>query len=334
MDQEPWYIKFLDKLGVNTTKLRWRLYQSEQKAKNVAQGGPVPKGLQWMSYEHKLCKHCGAVNDRDARICSSCSEKLPSVLGYKISRLMKTAAPSDSPVVTNLFLGLIALMLGLQLIVDGLSFRSIMTPNGVTMAVLGIFNPDFFYKLGHYWRALAFGLLHGGLIHIGFNSFFLIQIGPMVERQIGRAKMMVLITVSQLGAAAACFVWYYLVQGNYQVRVLGASGWLFGLLGFGISYAHNLGQLQLRDMFLKNMAFILVLGFIIPGISNTAHIGGLLAGLAVGFLPMGDNLRRDIQVENSTWKWASIFCAVLWFVTLVYIARSLHMHWDDLKSIV
>jgi len=334
MDQEPWYIRFLDKLGVNTTKLRWRLYQSEQKAKSLTHGSAVPKSMEWLSYEHKLCQHCGAVNDREARVCDSCSEDLPSVLGYRVARAIATVAPKDSPIVTNMFFGVIVIMFGVQLVIEGLSFQSIMGPRGATIAVLGAFIPEFFYNNGHYWRALSFGLIHGGLIHIGFNSYFMMQIGPMIENQIGRVKMLVLITTGQVGSAAACFFWYYMVKGYYLVPVVGASGWLFGLLGFGISYSHTVGNLQLRDLFLKNLAFMLVIGFIIPQISNTAHIGGLLGGLVIGFLPMGRNLRRDSDDDGGAWKLAARACLLLWLITLIYMARSLYIHWDELKSLI
>jgi rhomboid protease GluP len=327
MDKEPWYIKFLDKLGINTTKLRWRLYQGEQKAKGMTHGSKVPTGLQWMSYRHKLCKYCGAVNDRDARICDSCSEPLPSMLGYRISRFFRTAAPTDSPITTKVFIFLIALMFAVQVVRDGFSMASIWQPSPYTMEDLGLFIPDYFYKAKHYWRALAFGLLHGGLIHIGFNSYFLVQLGPLVERQIGRVKMLVLITVGQIGAAAACFFWYYVIRDDYRTSVLGASGWLFALLGFGITFAHYQGQHSLRDVFLKNTAFILVLGFIIPGISNTAHIGGLLAGMGMGFLPMGQTIRSSGKEEFSAWNLVAGVCAVLWLITLFYMARSAYVHW-------
>jgi rhomboid protease GluP len=73
---------------------------------------------------------------------------------------------------------------------------------------------------------------------------------------------------------------------------VGASGAIFGILGaliFAIRrspfwreqpWARSLGR-QLIGWALLNVA----IGFMVPNIDNSAHIGGFLAGLALGFIP-------------------------------------------------
>ena len=53
--------------------------------------------------------------------------------------------------------------------------------------------------------------------------------------------MLVLITACQITAAAGSFFWYALVRGRPEVPTLGASGWILGLIGFGIAYFHTGG---------------------------------------------------------------------------------------------
>jgi len=103
MSEDPLYIRILEKLGVNTTRLKWKLYQKERKVQDIARTGIRPKGLQWLSYPHKICSHCHAINDKEARECSSCNRRLPNMLIYKISRLLTSAASGESPVIIQGF---------------------------------------------------------------------------------------------------------------------------------------------------------------------------------------------------------------------------------------
>ena len=61
----------------------------------------------------------------------------------------------------------------------------------------------------------------------------------------------------------------------------GASGAIFGLLGallyFGYHYRIYLGNVM-RSQIIPLIIFNLMLGFILVGIDNAAHIGGLMGG--------------------------------------------------------
>ena len=71
--------------------------------------------------------------------------------------------------------------------------------------------------------------------------------------------------------------------------------------------------------------FIFFIGIIIPNINNWAHGGGILGGIAVGWL-LGYN---DIKQEKSYHKTLAFFCAGITILTLLWAlfhAFSLYLH--------
>lgn len=137
---------------------------------------------------------------------------------------------------------------------------------------------------GEYHRLLTSMFLHIGLIHLLFNSYALFILGQDVERLYGSARFLLIYFLSGLGGSLASFV---LGAGGISA---GASGAIFGLIGTEIAYFYlhrqtfgRRGQAQLRSL-LMLAGINLIFGFTIPGINNLAHMGGLLFGLALGWI--------------------------------------------------
>lgn len=324
-DGDPWYIQLLDRLGVNTTRLRWRLYQRQKQADRIMEEGVRPSSIiPWWSYANKVCPHCRALNNHDATECNSCSKRLPSMFMYRVRRLIVGSVPKEGAVVSIAFLGLMLLMYGLQIVLEDRGIRGLVSPTGDGAEILGILFRPWVEQEGEYWRLLAFGLVHGGLLHIGFNSYALAQVGPLIESQLERGRMLTLVTATQLTSAAACWIFS---PGN---PVLGASGWIFGLIGYGIVFAHRAGISEIRDALIRWAVFVLLFGLVVGGISNAAHIGGLAGGLAFGTLPE-PRIRSD-SISGKVWTAAGALSAVLWAVTLAFMAWSVKTHWAELQS--
>ena len=138
--------------------------------------------------------------------------------------------------------------------------------------------------LGDYYRLLTSMFLHIGPIHLAFNSYALYILGQDVERLYGSGRFLVIYLLSGLGGSLASFV-----LGGVGVSA-GASGAIFGLIGASIAYFYlhrqtfgQRGQAQLRSL-LMLAGINLVFGFTIPGINNLAHMGGLVFGLALGWI--------------------------------------------------
>src|ERR1022692_2128443 len=138
---------------------------------------------------------------------------------------------------------------------------------------------------GQWWRLLTYMFLHGGLMHIAFNMWCLWNLGALCESLYGRWTYAAIYLICGVGASLASAAW-----NPYRASV-GASGAIFGLAGALIA-AFKLGEFSVPRAALSGTlrslgAFVvynLVFGFALPGIDNTAHIGGLITGLIVGAL--------------------------------------------------
>lgn len=132
------------------------------------------------------------------------------------------------------------------------------------------------------WRMLASNYVHIGVIHIFFNMWCLWNLGRLAERIFDRWTYLLVYTASGIAGSLASLWWH--PQGIGA----GASGAIFGLAG-GLIAVLYLGKLPMAKEALRPTlkslitfaAYNLFFG-LVPGIDNSAHLGGLAAGLALG----------------------------------------------------
>jgi rhomboid protease GluP len=131
---------------------------------------------------------------------------------------------------------------------------------------------------GEWWRAFTAAFLHGGILHIGFNMFALWQVGSIVEQLFGSWRMGLVYFVSLIGSGWAIY------HFNYNEVTIGASGAIFGLFGALAAAGLRLGRVG-RDLVRGMLGIILInviIGFMVPNISQAGHLGGLVAGFLMG----------------------------------------------------
>lgn len=312
MELPPGLIKFLDSMGVNTARLKWKLYEWEKRREEPKERG-LPIGLRWIKYQHKFCPNCDGLVDRRETHCPACGAKVPSMGLYRVFRTIGLVIPQGGAITVMSFVGLIVLFYLLTIIKQGPS--AIMSPTYETLYYFGMMFPSIVSE-GDWWRLLSFGLLHGGLMHIGFNTIALVQVGPPIEGQLGSRRMLVLATFTQLTSALAVQFW----AGG----AVGASGWLFGLLGFGLMFFHRQGRPEIRSFFVQWAIYGFVFGFIF-GFNNTAHAGGFVGGAVLGLIADLTPARR----HPLYWVWELLFWPSLlaWGATLFLMARSIFNAW-------
>lgn len=136
---------------------------------------------------------------------------------------------------------------------------------------------------GQAWRLVTSAFLHAGLTHLALNMISLYFLGSFAEVSFGRARFLVLYLVSGIAGGLA-----FLYFGGFTSQVVGASGAIFGLLGGVFGFTIRQGTFSTRNPVIGQLLILtalnLFLGATIPGVSNTAHIGGLVGGLVYGFL--------------------------------------------------
>jgi rhomboid protease GluP len=136
---------------------------------------------------------------------------------------------------------------------------------------------------GEVWRLVSSMFLHSGFAHLALNMLSLYFLGSFIEEAFGRGRFLALYLLSGLSGGLA-----YLYFGAFNGAAVGASGAIFGLLGGVLGYSLRRGTFSWRNPLIRQLLILLALnlylGFSIANISNTAHIGGLLGGIAFGWL--------------------------------------------------
>lgn len=131
------------------------------------------------------------------------------------------------------------------------------------------------YSLAEPWRFVTWALVHASPLHLAFNMLVLFMVGPAIEQRIGRLPFLAAYVVSAIGAAVA-IAWL-----QPATPVVGASGAIYALFGMAIGMQRMLGRVQ--PVLLIIVGINLAITFLFGNISWSAHVGGLVVGLALGF---------------------------------------------------
>lgn len=165
---------------------------------------------------------------------------------------------------------------------------------------------------GEPWRLLSALFLHGGALHVGLNMLALYQIGQLVERMFGHGRYLAVYLGSGVVGGVASLWW------RQNVVSIGASGAIFGLFGAMLVFLlvhrraiHAEVFRSLRKATLGLIGYSLLIGFVIPGIDNAAHVGGLIGGVLLGVsLAVPRPLRRSASIVGVVASAA--LCLLVW----------------------
>lgn len=128
------------------------------------------------------------------------------------------------------------------------------------------------------------------VFHILFNGYSLYILGTLVERLVGRGRFSALFLLSGVGGSVAV-LWL-----SPSTAVIGASGAIFGLFGALFVIQRSFGGANTQLLIVLGLN--LVLGFVVPGISWQAHIGGLLVGALVAWIFVKTRTNATRQAEQ------------------------------------
>ena len=162
---------------------------------------------------------------------------------------------------------------------------------------------------GEYYRLLSCIFMHGGIIHLLCNMYCLYVIGPQVESFFGKIKYIVIYLLSGIIGSLMSLA----ITNSIS---LGASGAIFGLLGsilyFGYHYRVYLSQ-AIKSQIIPLIVLNLFLGFILNGVDNAAHIGGLIGGILVSMMV-------GVKYKSSTMeKVNGLILTIIFTLFLIYL---------------
>jgi membrane associated rhomboid family serine protease len=216
--------------------------------------------------------------------CHQCGASLTFSLAAA-SRSLSTLLPAESPV-TYIVLGLNFLLFAVSLMASvgaGGRFSLLASIRSDVLRRLGA-RDSILISHGQWWRLVMPMFLHGGLLHIAMNTWVLMDVGPQVEELYGSGRYLFLYVTTGVVSLVASTAWNVATLGGYGIGI-GASGALMGLIGAMIAITTRRGgayMQMIRAQLLRWVAYILILGIMVSGVDNAAHLGGLAAGFLLG----------------------------------------------------
>jgi rhomboid protease GluP len=228
----------------------------------------------------QLCPACGALVGISATRCHVCGANLRFGLAAW-SKGLSEFFGGHAPVTVSVLI-LNVLMFGVSLVGS--------MHSGGSFGLFGGMTDNSLYRLGENlpynyvgwgpWRLITGTFLHGGLLHIGMNMFVLLDIAPIVEELYGSARFFFMYIACGIGGSlASTFL------GKYPS--VGASGAILGLIGVLIAVTTKRSGASMQAMRSRLISWVITIflfGFMVGGIDNWGHFGGLVTGFVFGKL--------------------------------------------------
>ncbi len=224
-------------------------------------------GLSCSRCERPICPDCMTA----ASVGQHCPECVAE--GNRSVRRTRTVfggGAVTAPYVTWAILGLMGVGYVAQMLTAG---SPLSTSGSPLVERLGMWGGGVAFR-GEWYRLITAAFLHAGLWHILFNGWAMYALGPQLERWLGHGRFLALWVLGALGGSALTLV------AAPNTLSIGASGAIFALFGAVFVIGRRLG-LDVR-MVAVLIGINLVITFVFPSISWTAHMGGLAVGLLLG----------------------------------------------------
>jgi rhomboid protease GluP len=170
---------------------------------------------------------------------------------------------------------------------------------------------------GDYWRIVSNTFIHVGILHLAMNMWVLQDVGKVVETLFGSTKFLTIYLLAGIGASLNSLFW------NPLIISAGASGAVFGVFGAMLAFfwVHrsyfpaSMVQAHSRSVLIL-LLYNFLYGVSVPGIDNSAHIGGLISGFIASLCLM------PIKPGQINWRWIDLLrvvpllCLFMWLGTV------------------
>ncbi len=263
-----------------------------------------------------VCPNCGRlVGVRDAE-CFNCGRRNPGLWGFAplLQRAGLTFGFTELVFTACVAMFAVSLLSDWQNIGMG-SLFSMLSPSGRSLFVFGASGAMPIVGYGRWWTVLSAAWLHGSLIHIAFNLYWLRQLLPIVEEYYGVGRLAIIYTVSSAFGFGLTSMMYLppVALGPFRgaYSTVGASAPLFGLFGALIVYGNRTGQTEQTRLVWRYVMIFVVFGLVVPMVDNWAHLGGLAGGY------LAASILDPLKDETPTHMLVGLVCLLLIAASIV-----------------
>jgi rhomboid protease GluP len=297
-------------LGLNGTRLLWK-WNNRHRERGEAD---LKREMFWRSAKarHKMCPECRLLVDRSASVCPDCGTSMAGVQAPGVGRALSNLLPGISAATSILML-----INGLWFV---LMFMAQMK-SGQGVSPFGGFSPELMVGFGsglsravelssgaiaggESWRLITAMFLHGGLIHFLFNTYLLLNLGPIVEGIYGTPRFWVIYLACGLVGNMAS-------QLPRFTHTVGASGAIMGLIGLLLVYGYRSGGLlgqSMKQLIIRLAIYSVIMSFMF-NIDHINHIAGFLCGCLMAVI-MPHHPYRSVN-ESRFWQLLSFAGVIL-----------------------
>ncbi len=264
-----------------------------------------------------LCPNCRKLISADESRCPHCGIARPGSW-WKNNAWTRFFVSADQLIKAIVFLnlGMYVISLLFHPWSSGFSLNplSLFSPSNKSLLVLGATGTIPIDRFHRWWSLVTANYLHGGIFHILFNMIALSQIAPLVIREYGAHRMVILYTLS-----GVIGFWVSYLAG--VAFTIGASAAVCGLIGASLYYGKSRGGIYGKAIYKQIGAWALglfIFGLLVPGINNWGHGGGIVAGAILGFLLGYEEKRRERRFHRIL----AGFCVVATLLILLWAIGS------------
>jgi rhomboid protease GluP len=246
-----------------------------------------------------MCPNCRAFITTSDRVCPYCDHRV----GPRAIDVRQPAQILGGLIPHAHFTTVLILLINAGFFLATLWLQQTMGQGEALVALGAKFDPLIFQE-HQWWRLVTAGFLHGGWLHILMNSWVLYDLGAQTEEVYSTPRFLVIYFTGSVAG-------FYMSAIESRALSVGASAGIMGLIGamiaVGVTNRTSMGR-AIRSFYIRWVIYVLAMGFLIPGIDNWAHLGGLAGGFAVGYLagtPVHSSPARE-----AFWRALAALCVV------------------------
>ena len=263
-----------------------------------------------------LCPNCRKLISSSETRCPYCGLRKPvsKLTNNPLTRLFFQPAQFIKTIIyLNAGMFIISILLSNKMIHISANPLTFLSPDSRSLLAMGATGVIPIDRMHRWWTLLSANYLHGGILHIFFNMIAFRQIAGLIIREYGIHRMFILYTAGGIFG----FLVSYFAGTSFTI---GSSAAVCSLIGAALYYGKSRGGLYGNIIYKQIGGWVLAIfafGFLVPGIDNWGHGGGIAAGIALGFL-LGYQEQRSERRFHKTLAYGAALATIAVLVLSVF----------------